>query len=650
MKKKIEYLSDHPHLVEEWHPTKNGVLSPTSVKSGSKDKLWWRCSKNCNHEWQTATYLRVKKHSRCPYCAGKKTLPENSFATLFTGLLEEWDAELNLPISPYSLAPKSNKKVYWRCKVDTRHSWITSVALRTGNGTGCPFCSGRKVLSEDSFGEKFPELAKELDPIQEVNPFALSPFSKTRVDWLCLNNPAHKWATTIDSRTRLKSGCPFCAGQRIYDADNYQDAHPKSLARQNRSLAAEWDSARNFPLTPFNTMSRSGKKVWWVCGRFAEHKWAATPNSRTRGTGCPHCTRQTSMPELRIYTELKFIFSDAVLRKKIDGVEMDILIPNLKIAIEFDGYYFHKDRHTKDLNKNIFLESHGIILIRVRETGLKLISENDLNVEPSAELSKKILDDILRLIIRVNSNANTKRANIYLIKDKFQNDKLYQTYIEYFPNPIPEQSLAVSNSDAKNYWDFDKNEPLTPENFTTFSTKTVWWRCGEGHSWRARIAGFSGGKRCPFCSSNRLSNEKTFAFMHPHLVHLWHFKRNHPSTPEDIFAYSGKKVWWKCSNYDDHEWEAPPRNLSIGKGCPFCAGRKVSRSMSIGNTNPNLASQWDSRKNHPLTPFDVLPGSGKKVWWKCDKGHSWDAAPLTRKRSGCGQCHANRVKTRTAKR
>lgn len=646
MSNTTNHLSGHAHLISEWHHEKNAELLRASGTIGLHRKVWWRCSKNHRHEWQTTIFERRERHSGCPYCAGKKVLPEDSFAALYPELLIEWDEELNGLIRPDLLLPGSNKKVYWRCAVDTRHSWAAAVVQRTKRNAGCPYCSGRMFLREDSFGAKFPDLAKHLDPHYQLDVFAISPYSKKTVDWICPNDPTHKWRTSIGQRTRGNTGCPFCAGQRIPRASNIQDAHPKSLAKQNPALIAEWDSARNSPLTPFDVMAGSGKKAWWICSRFPEHRWSASIANRNNGTGCPECTNQTSRPELRVYSELKFLFPDTVLRRKIDGIELDVFIPKLKVAIEYDGYYYHREKHDKDLEKNRLIGLHEIVLIRVREKGLKPVSENDIFVERSTQLQKEAVNELIRLIIHVKSEANTQEVKDYLRESQFRNDELYNTYISYFPNPFPELSLANNNSEAKSYWDYEKNQPLAPENFTVFSTKTVWWKCDKDHAWQAKIADFSTGSRCPYCASHLLSKEKTFAHLHPDLASLWHFEKNYPATPDEVFARSGKKVWWKCPNFDDHEWEAPPRNLSVGKGCPFCAGRKVSRSMSLGNTNLSLSSEWDFKKNDPLTPFDVLPGSGKKVWWKCKKGHSWQAAPLTRKKNGCAQCRM--LKTRSS--
>ena len=48
-----------------------------------------------------------------------------------------------------------------------------------------------------------------------------------------------------------------------------------------------------------------------------------------------------------------------------------------------------------------------------------------------------------------------------------------------------------------------------------------------------------------------------------------------------------------------------------------------SRANSLTSDFPNIAREWNYEKNGELAPTDVLPNSGKKVWWKCDKGHSY---------------------------
>ena len=49
-----------------------------------------------------------------------------------------------------------------------------------------------------------------------------------------------------------------------------------------------------------------------------------------------------------------------------------------------------------------------------------------------------------------------------------------------------------------------------------------------------------------------------------------------------------------------------------------------------------LLEEWDSEKNAPLTPEKIHKGSHKKMWWKCDAGHSWQAE--VRVRTGGSHC------------
>ena len=54
---------------------------------------------------------------------------------------------------------------------------------------------------------------------------------------------------------------------------------------------------------------------------------------------------------------------------------------------------------------------------------------------------------------------------------------------------------------------------------------------------------------------------------------------------------------------------------------------------------PALARQWHHAKNKPLLSSQVLPNSGKKAWWKCTKGHVWQASIHDRnKGTGCPKC------------
>nr|AIF20246.1 hypothetical protein [uncultured marine group II/III euryarchaeote KM3_88_H06] len=58
-----------PEVANEWHPTKNGNLSPDDFVYGSHKRVWWLCSNDSDHEWKTKIFQRTGKETGCPSCA-----------------------------------------------------------------------------------------------------------------------------------------------------------------------------------------------------------------------------------------------------------------------------------------------------------------------------------------------------------------------------------------------------------------------------------------------------------------------------------------------------------------------------------------------------------------------------------------------------
>ena len=132
----------HPELVKEWHPTKNGKLTPADVTPFSGRKAWWRCGQG--HQWQTVIAHRSKGHG-CPYCSGRFASKENCLRTKNPALAKEWHPTKNGKLTPRDVTPFSHKKAWWRCR--RGHEWKTMIWLRS-NGHGCPYCAGVRKIEE----------------------------------------------------------------------------------------------------------------------------------------------------------------------------------------------------------------------------------------------------------------------------------------------------------------------------------------------------------------------------------------------------------------------------------------------------------------------------------------------------------------------
>ena len=132
--------------------------------------------------------------------------------------------------------------------------------------------------------------------------------------------------------------------------------------------------------------------------------------------------------------------------------------------------------------------------------------------------------------------------------------------------------------------------------------------------------------------------EKKYLSDYPILLAEWDYQKNHGLDPQTIRHRSRTVVWWKCNK--GHEWQATIAARSQGYGCPYCSGRYVIPGQTdLKTVNPILAKEWDYAMNDTLSPEDFSMGSNKKVWWKCNNGHQWQAIIKHRNNgSGCPVC------------
>ena len=189
-------------------------------------------------------------------------------------------------------------------------------------------------------------------------------------------------------------------------------------------------------------------------------------------------------------------------------------------------------------------------------------------------------------------------------------------------------------------WHTKKNGKLRFRDLKPFSNISVWWRCENGHEWKTQVRVRMSGHNCPFCFGMRPTKEKTLWRVNPELAKEWHPTKNGNLSPKDVSAGCGKKVWWLCPNGEDHEWLAVINDRNYGRGCPFCAGRRASNQNRFSDLFPQLAKQWDFKKNEGLRPELFTITSVKEVWWKCEKNHSWKAKIKSRTMidNNCPKC------------
>lgn len=385
--KKPSLAETHPEIAAQWHPIKNGTLTPHDITHGSGKRIWWRCEDG--HEWEAKIYSRTLLNAGCPYCGGKKVDISNCLATTNPLVAALWHPNNNGSLTPNDVVRNSGKKVWWQCPKGDDHEWEARVAQvviafkRNSPLRGCPVCRGLKVVLSNSLAGVYPTLAQELHP--RNNGLLLSTNihagSHQKVWWQCPKNRDHIWQASVKQRASAGNGCPMCRGSIIVPSN--------ALATMNPTLAREFHPHKNGSLLPSDIHMGSHKKVWWLCSKNNSHEWRASVDNRRNGSGCPACCCETlnSRAVRRIETWLnnnrivfvreKTFLDLKSLKRSRNRLRFDFFIPSHHILIEFDGEqhfkpvpYFggEKGFHNlvaNDHRKNMWTKNNGYQLIRI---------------------------------------------------------------------------------------------------------------------------------------------------------------------------------------------------------------------------------------------------------------------------------------------
>lgn len=194
---------------------------------------------------------------------------------------------------------------------------------------------------------------------------------------------------------------------------------------------------------------------------------------------CPKCSVKTSKAEMRFYSELKYVFKDVRWLTKIEGREADIIIEDLKLVIEVDGFPWHMDKTEKDLAKNDVFEKNGYSVLRIRDPKLGEISCDHI----ICDLSDLSITQYNKIVEWLN---NKYKSNIDTF-DEFQNSEYYkEIQASLFSVPYVE-SLEYLFPESKELWDYEKNYPFIPSQFRIGSNIKVWVKCKSGHPYERKI-------------------------------------------------------------------------------------------------------------------------------------------------------------------
>ena len=589
-----------PEIAKEWHPTKNGDLKPEGLVKYANRKAWWLCPKG--HEYDMLISSRSFRKNNCPYCRGSRVSKENSLKILYPHIAKEWHPTKNGNLKPENVAKSSNIKVWWLCSKNNDHEWQARIITRTtaynytpkiisdnklgdkrtvanrSIRTGCPYCSNRKVSSNNNIKFNFPEIAKEWHPIKngDLKPENTTKSSNKIVWWLCPKG--HDYEANVGSRTR-GTGCPKCKPQ--------SSRAEFRILSELETIFKKVDSRHKFKKTEIDIFIRDINLGIEYDGAYF-HKNKEIEDSQKVEFLKKYSiklirVRKKPLEKLSNYDVI--VESDELNKNDLNNIVHSIIIfceQDQKKILE--GYLQHKSFVNEQAYRKYLSYFPGPI-----PTKSLALTNPELVKEWHYKKNYPLTPD---------SFYEHARVKVWWLCSKDSNHEWFQDITnrtrKKYPSKCPfcsNRKVASTNNlkfnfpDIAKEWHPTKNGDLKPNDVVKHANRKAWWLCPKGHEYDALIVSRSFLKSgCPYCAGQKVSNTNNLKFNFPEIAKEWHPNKNGNLKPDEVAKGSNKIVWWLCKN--GHEWQkkithrtmpytyvpkTPRKKIAISRsGCPKC--------------------------------------------------------------------------------
>lgn len=368
------------------------ILSTYETYETKKSKVTFKCKK-CGYVFDYAPGELLRPRNDKPVCKQcrineqQETRGRKGRVDFFAKLEEAYPNAYTYDKSEYK---NVKTKMNFTCNTCNNVVGVTPGNIlnniRGGRDHYCPTCSNQKMsklkLNVDSFKER---LEKKFPNRYEIKDYNGGSNECTFVCKDCNHEFQSKGEMLLSYRHFY---CPNCSSDYKHDSRDY-------LTR-----CFEESHGRIVPIEKFVS---NKTKILHKCTK-CDNEWMATPNNVVvNHTSCPKCSNSyvVSKGELELRDYIKSIYDGEIIlnsRSIIKPRELDIYIPEHKVAIEYCGLYWHNEQHK---GKEYHLEK----LEECRKQGIRLITLFEDEWLKNKELVKSKLLHLLKLSKKTKINA-----------------------------------------------------------------------------------------------------------------------------------------------------------------------------------------------------------------------------------------------------
>ena len=490
-------------------------------------------------------------------------MKDKKYVSDFPEVAKEWDWEKNPDYHPDTVTAYSEKKIYWLCP--NGHSYAAVPGNRIRNGSGCPYCKGKKVLKGyNDLASQYPEIAKlwNYERNNPLRPDEITTHSNKKVWWKCAKG--HEWRTTPNGFVDRGGFCPKCSSSLRTSLPEQAIAYYlKSVTTvQHQKIICGWEVdvylpdysiAIEYDGVHFHSNSEVKERE--------PRKNAALSEAGITTLRVKEAWTDTEDEPYVIYynrTHRYLLFSDALRRlfRRIEEITGD------PINVDVD---FERDRIDILASYKSHIKKNSLVI-----TNPELIDEWDYveNKDMLPEMFSKGSGEKVHWICEKNHHwtatisSRAKGAGCPYCSGFMCN-----------PGKTDIQSLYP---EVAKTWDTEKNNGKLPSEISAGTHTKYWWKCEKGHSYQASPLNRTSGKcGCPYCSNKKvLAGYNDLRTHFPEIAAEWNYEKNAGLLPTDCAYGSYRNVWWKCSACG-FEWQTRILNRTRNNSkCPNCKHKR----------------------------------------------------------------------------
>lgn len=200
-------------ILDCWDVEKNKGVTPSDVLHSKKESYYFHCG-NINHTpvKLNINYLTSKRNktTRDNFCIGCKSVGAYIINNYSDDVLSNIWSDMN-KCSPYEVSSGSSKKIFIRCVNNINHPDYDIAAYNIKNSFNCPYCIGKRVCPENSFGSNYPDIISLWSDKNDKTPFEYSRQSNSVIYLKCSANKHDDYKRKICAHVMYGFRCPECS-------------------------------------------------------------------------------------------------------------------------------------------------------------------------------------------------------------------------------------------------------------------------------------------------------------------------------------------------------------------------------------------------------------------------------------------------------